>query len=128
MLDFDVEPVGPFICDSWQSGFGDWYAHNGGPWKPKAKLVDAVIHCIEWTGGFEGGGIPAMRVRDMATGEVVWQESERYPEATGERIRIANEDELRAMLRVKAGERAEAEREMMNGEWPQPDDDEDDDQ
>lgn len=40
-------------------------------WAPTKTAYEAVRHCIAWTGGVS---IPAMRVIDLSTGEVVWQD------------------------------------------------------
>lgn len=47
-------------------------------WRPVGDAVDAVAHCLAWTGFL---CIPAMQVVDLATGRVVWRGSDRYPEA-----------------------------------------------
>lgn len=41
-------------------------------WRPKTVESDAVRRCLRWAGGLFGLGIPAMRVVDLSTGEVVW--------------------------------------------------------
>lgn len=51
-------------------------------WAPRRTREEAVHKCIEWTGALL---IPAMRVIDLDTGAVVWQDTTRYPDA-GERI------------------------------------------
>lgn len=40
-------------------------------WQPRKTAYEAVHKCISWTGGV---AIPAMRVIDMATGDVIWQD------------------------------------------------------
>jgi hypothetical protein len=46
---------------------------NAGPggahWKPVTSAIDAAVHCYRWS----GGGVPAMRVVDQTSDEVVWQ-------------------------------------------------------
>jgi hypothetical protein len=82
MLDFEVEQVGPFRMESFSSGNGVWHSHDLQPgkeaWKPRPTLEDAIVKCITWTGALM---IPGMRVIDLSTDAVVWQSTERYPEA-----------------------------------------------
>ncbi|WP_067198878.1 hypothetical protein [Microbacterium sp. XT11] len=40
-------------------------------WAPKKSRYEAVHMCIAWTGGV---CIPAMRVVDLSTGKVIWQD------------------------------------------------------
>lgn len=50
----------------------------GKVWRPRQTAEDAIRKCVEWTGRI---GIPAMQVVDLETGEVVWRDSRRYPQA-----------------------------------------------
>lgn len=54
---------------------GTWKPMEDGPgravWKPRATAADAVLKCLTWTGLL---CIPAMRVVDLTTGSVVWQD------------------------------------------------------
>jgi hypothetical protein len=52
-------------------------------WAPAKTAYEAIRHCIAWTGGVS---IPAMRVIDLATGHVVWQD--RWDGSTGDLDRI----------------------------------------
>lgn len=55
--------------ESFGSTPAEWSVMNGGPWRPRPTVVEAVAKCLAWTGLI---GIPAMRVRDQETGDVVW--------------------------------------------------------
>lgn len=68
---------------------------GGAKWKPKQTLIEAARQCLEWTGCI---GIPAMQVIDLTTGDVVWRDSDQYPEC-GEPIRHEWDPALRAAVR-----------------------------
>lgn len=67
---------------SWSSTRAEWSPMEDGPgksvWKPRRTREEAVHKCIEWTGVVI---IPAMRVIDLDTGLVIWQDTTRYPDA-----------------------------------------------
>jgi len=71
-----------FQMQSWSSRDQAWAAMEDGParsrWAPKPTAIEAAQQCIEWTGTIS---IPAMQVRDLTTGEVVWRDSRHYPDA-----------------------------------------------
>lgn len=75
-----------FQMQSWSSSRSEWSAMEDGPaksvWLPRRTREEAVHKCIEWTGGIL---IPAMRVIDLDTGAVLWQDTSQYSDA-GEAI------------------------------------------
>lgn len=102
--------AGAFQMQSWSSREGCWTPMEDGAapkvWRPVPSVEAAVLHCMEWTGG--DPCIPAMRVVDLRDGTVAWQDSAYYPEA-GESI--APQWSWSILAAVKAGQRAQAERE-----------------
>lgn len=98
LFDLEPEPVG-FRMESWSlvDGAREWVPMDEGPggkvWAPCSTREAAVHHCILWTGGMS---IPAMRVVDVGSGVVVWQDSRLYPDA-GEPVLPDWEGPVRAM-------------------------------
>lgn len=76
---FDLEPVA-FQMQSHHAG--QWTPMEEGTapkvWQPRPSAEEAVHKCLEWTGTL---CIPAMRVVDPSSGEIVWQDTTRYPDA-----------------------------------------------
>ncbi|MGF3055633.1 hypothetical protein [Microbacterium sp. YY-01] len=99
-----------FRMQSWSSSRAEWTAMDEGPaksvWKPRRTREEAVHKCIEWTGAIL---IPAMRVIDLDTGTVIWQDTSRYPEG-GERIVPDWAAVLYEQVRAENRRRAEANR------------------
>lgn len=64
-----------FQMQSYHSQRGVWEPMEDGAapkhWAPTKTAYEAVKHCLAWTGLI---CIPAMRVIDLATGEVIWQD------------------------------------------------------
>lgn len=79
---FELDGLSGFQMQSWSSRDVTWTPMEGGVapkvWAPKTHARDAVRKCVEWTGVVL---IPAMRVVDLSTGEVVWADTSQYPEA-----------------------------------------------
>jgi hypothetical protein len=88
LFELDPTPAG-FQMQSWSKDDNDdrgWTAMEAGVaptvWQPRATREEAVHKCLEWTGLT---CIPAMRVVDLSTGTVLWQDTSWYPDA-GESI------------------------------------------
>ena len=64
-----------FQMQSYRSVAGVWEPMEDGAgrkvWLPRKTREEAVHKCLEWTGLL---CIPAMRVVDLATGDVIWQD------------------------------------------------------
>lgn len=114
LLEVDRSSSG-FQMQSFRSAEGEWVPMEDGVagkvWRPRKTREDAVHKCIEWTGLL---CIPAMRVVDLATGEVVWQD--RWDRADDEEAaleRIVPDwaeriyDQVRAEFRAGAAREAE---------------------
>lgn len=71
-----------FQMQHWQSRDRAWSPMEDGAaravWRPRPTREEAVYKALCWTGS---PCIPAMRVVDLDTGEVVWQETSYYPDA-----------------------------------------------
>ena len=70
-----AEGPGAFQMQSWSSREDRWTPMEAGAapkvWRPRPTREAAVHKCLMWTGL---ACIPAMRVVDLATGTVVWQD------------------------------------------------------
>jgi hypothetical protein len=91
---------GRFQIEHWRSNAGAWEPMQDGPassvWQPRETFAEAVDKALAWTGGTaDGWCVPAMQVRDLHTGDVIWRASATYPEA-GEPItpRIDRSEQL----------------------------------
>ena len=87
-----------FRMESFGSRAGEWHAMDEGPaksvWRPRKSAAEAAGKCLAWTGRV---GIPAMQVRNLATGEVVWRfGSETYEAEAGPRIELPEAEEALA--------------------------------
>lgn len=78
---FDLDPT-QFQMQQWRSTAEGWEPMEEGVapkvWQPRSTAEEAVHKCLEWTGTI---CIPAMRVVDLSSGDVVWQDTSRYPKA-----------------------------------------------
>lgn len=99
LFDFTDDTPHGFRMESWRSVEEGWYAMDEGVapkvWKPRATAPEAAAKCLEWTGL---ACIPAMRVIDLSTGVVVWQDTTQYPEA-GEPVLPEWDASVRFMVR-----------------------------
>lgn len=72
--------MGQFQMQSFHKGV--WSPMEDGPaksvWKPRSSAIEAAVKCLTWTGLI---CIPAMRVVDLESGDVVWSDTSQYPEA-----------------------------------------------
>lgn len=67
------KPPGRYEIQAWSGRDLAWTPMSrgpGGPWRNRDSPVEAAAKCLAWTGL---AGIPAMRVVDSETGDVVWR-------------------------------------------------------
>lgn len=114
LLEADGSRAG-FQMQSYRSAKGEWVPMEDGAarrtWLVRKTREDAVHKCIEWTGLI---CIPAMRVIDLATGDVVWQDrwsdgGDGHLEAIVPDWAVPIYDQVRAEFRAEA----ERERELL---------------
>lgn len=75
-------------------------------WRPRPTAADAVHKCLEWTGLV---CIPAMRVVDLSSGVVLWQD--RWDQAEPDLERVLPDWAVPIYAQVKAEQRAQMDRE-----------------
>lgn len=100
-----------FQMQSFRSAEGRWVPMEDGAarrvWLPRKAAEDAIHKCLEWTGLI---CIPAMRVVDLASGDVVWQD--RWSDGGDGHLDVIVPDWAAPIYdQVRAEFRAEAERE-----------------